>query len=132
MKQLNLVIAAFGLAAAAASAQPPGPPPGGRFDIDSLGVLLDLDAYQKGEVDRVLTEQREAMRAEREAMRAEREQRAAANERPSRDEMRSRRDANREELFGKLRNTLTEQQITKLKVLMDSQPGGRGPRGGPL
>jgi hypothetical protein len=70
----------------------------------------------------------------REALRAEREQRAASasDERPSREDLRARRDANREELFGKLRNTLTEQQITKLKVLMDSQPGGRGPRGGPL
>ena len=131
MKHLTLVLAVFGLAAAA-SAQPPGPAPGGRFDIDNLGVLLDLDAYQKGEVDRVLTEQREAVRAEREALRAEREQRAAAEDRPSRDELRTRRDANREELFGKLRNTLTEQQLTKLKILMDSQQGGRGPRGGPL
>ena len=125
MKRLNLIIAVFGLAAGAALAQPPGPPPGGRFDIDDLAILLDLDAYQKGEVDRILTEQREAMRAER-------EQRAAADDRPSREEMRSRRDANQEELFGKLRNTLTEQQIAKLKILLDSPQGGRGPRGGPL
>ncbi len=70
------------------------------------------------------------MRAEREALRAEREQRAADDDRPSREDMRAKRDANREELFGKLRNTLTEQQIAKLKILMDAPQGGRGPRGG--
>ncbi|RPI58132.1 MAG: hypothetical protein EHM50_11075 [Lysobacterales bacterium] len=130
MKRLNLVLAVFGLAAGAASAQPFGPPPEGRFDIDDLAILLDLDAYQKGELDRVLTEQREALRAERD--RAPREQSAASDERRSREDMRSRRDANREELLGKLRNTLTEQQITKLRILTDSAPGGRGPRDGPL
>jgi len=131
MKRLNLIIAALGLAAAAASAQPPGPPPGGRFDLDDLAILLDLDAYQKGEVGRVLEEQRTAMLAEREAQRAARESDSAAtDERPQRDDMRARREANREELFGKLQNILTEQQMTKLKILMEPTRGGRGPRGG--
>ena len=130
MKRLNLFIAALGLAAAAASAQPPGPPPGGRFDLDNLAILLDLAAYQKGEVGRVLEEQRAAMLAEREAQRAARESDGAATgERPPGDELRARRDANRDELFGKLQNVLTEQQMTKLKILMAPQ-GGRGPRGG--
>ena len=132
MKRLNLIIAALGLAAAAASAQPPGPPPGGRFDLDDLAILLDLDAYQKGEVGRVLTEQREAMLAEREAQRAAREQSATTDERPSPDEQRARRDGNRDEVLGKLQNILTEQQMTKLKILMQPPQGGRGPgpRGG--
>jgi len=134
MKRLNLIIAALGLAAAAASAQPPGPPPGGRFDLDDLAILLDLDAYQKGEVGRVLTEQREAMLAEREAQRAAREQSdsATTDERPPPDEQRARRDGNRDEVLGKLQNILTEQQMTKLKILMQPPQGGRGPgpRGG--
>ena len=131
MKPLRLLIAALGLAAAAASAQPPGPPLGGRFDLDNLAILLDLDAYQKGEVGRVLEEQRQAMLAEREAQRAARDSASAATEqRPSPDEMRARRDANRDELFGKLQNILTEQQMTKLKILMQPSQAGRGPRGG--
>ena len=139
MKRLNLAIAAFGLAAGAAFAQPPGPPPGGPIDFDNLAILLDLDAYQKGEVERVLTEQREALRAAREEHRAAREAERAAgqenagqDERPSRDGMRALREQNREELLGKLQNTLTELQLTKLKILMDSPPVGRGLRGGPI
>jgi len=132
MKRLNLVIAALGLAAAAAHAQPPGPPPGGRFDLDEIAILLDLDAYQTGEVGRVLTEQREAMRAERDAIRAEREQSdtSANGERLPPEEMRARRDANRDEVFSKLKNVLSEQQMTKLKILLQTPGGGRGPRGG--
>ena len=134
MKHLNLFIAALGLAAGAANAQPPGAPLGGRFDLDNLAILLDLDAYQKNEVGRVLSEQAEAMRAEREAQRAAREANdgAATGERPSRDELQARRDERRDAVFGKLQNILSELQMTKLKILMQTPPGGRGPRGGPL
>jgi hypothetical protein len=132
MKRLNIVLAALGLAAGAANAQPPGPPPGGRFDLDNIAVLLDLDAYQKGEVDRVLTEQREAQRAARETQRAARDANAADGERPSREDMLARREQGRAELFGKLQNVLTEQQLAKLKILMEPPQGGRGPRGGPF
>ena len=125
MNRLTPIIAVLGLAAGAASAQPPGQPPGGRFDFDDLAILLDLDAYQKGEVERVFTEQREAQRAAR-------EQRAAAEEaeRPSREEMLALREQRREELFSKLQNTLTEQQLTKLKILLEAPQGGHGRRGG--
>jgi hypothetical protein len=132
MKRLNLLVTVLGLAAGAAGAQPPGPPPGGRFDLDNLAILLDLDAYQKGEVDRVLTEQREAMRAERDAQRAAREANdsAATDTRPPPEELRARANANRDQVFSKLQNVLSEQQMTKLKVLMQPpQGGGRGPRG---
>ena len=133
MKGLNLLIAALGLAAGAANAQPPGPPPGGRFDLDEIAILLDLDAYQKGEVGRVLDEQRQAMQAEREAQRAAREQSQSttSGQPPPRDEMRARQDENRDQVFSKLQNILSEQQMTKLKILMQPpQGGGRGPRGG--
>jgi hypothetical protein len=93
--------------------------------MDDLAILLDLDAYQKGEVERVLAEQRTAMRAAR-------EERADAEARPSRDEMHARREANREELFTKLQSALTEQQLTKLRILLEPPHRGRGPRGGSL
>ena len=132
MKRLNLLITVLGLAAGAANAQPPGPPPGGRFDLDNLAILLDLDAYQKNEVGRVLDEQRQAMQAEREAQRAAREQqRDSGTAPPPRDELRARQDENRDQVFSKLQNILSEQQMTKLKILMQPpQGGGRGPRGG--
>ena len=131
MKRLNFLITVLGLAAGAANAQPPGPPPGGRFDLDNLAILLDLDAYQKNEVGRVLDEQREAMLAQREAQRAAREQSESAtpSQPPPRAELRARQEENRDQVFGKLQNILTEQQMTKLKILMQPQ-GGRGPRGG--
>jgi len=100
--------------------------------LHDLAILLDLDAYQKNEVGRVLTEQRDAMLAEREAQRAAREQSDAASteERPPRDEMRARREQTREAVFGKLQNILSEQQMTKLKILLEQPQGGRGPGGG--
>ena len=132
MKHLNALITVLGLAAGAANAQPPGPPPGGRFDLDNLAILLDLDAYQKNEVGRVLDEQRQAMQAQREAQRAAREQNqsSTSGQPPPRDEMRARQEENRDQVFSKLQNILSEQQMTKLKILMQPQ-GGRGGRFGP-
>ena len=124
MNTFQRLVAVFGLAAGAAVAQPPGGPAGGAFDIERLAVLLDLDAYQKGEVERVLREQREARLAAR-------EEAIASGERPSRDDLRARREQNRAAMFGQLRNVLTEQQIVKLELLMEPPQGGRGPRGGP-
>jgi len=131
MKGLNLLITVLGLAAGAANAQPPGPPPGGRFDLDDLAILLDLDPYQTGEVGRVLEEQRQAMLAEREAQRAAREQSRSTTQSqpPPRDEFRARQEENRDQVFTKLQNVLSEKQMTKLKILMQPPQGGRGPRG---
>jgi hypothetical protein len=124
MTPITRLVAAFGLAAGIAVAQPPGPPPGGAFDIERLAVLLDLDAYQKGEVERVLQAQREARRAQREA-------RAASEERPSPEALHAEREQSREELFAQLQNTLTDLQMTKLKLLMEPPQGPRGLRGTP-
>jgi hypothetical protein len=124
MNRFTPFFAVFGLAAGSAAAQPPlGPPPGGAFDIERLTVLLDLDAYQKGEVERVLAEQREARLAAREG-------RAAGGDSPAPEELRASREQAREEMLGKLGRTLSEQQITKLKLLMDAKRGPRG-QGGP-
>jgi hypothetical protein len=123
MNGIKYLIVVFGLAAGAASAQPPGPPPGGPGGpggIERLAVLLDLDAYQKGEVERVLKEQREAMIAAR--------PQRDSGERPSFEEMRTRREALEQETLTKLQSVLTEQQITKFKLLAEG-PGRNGPRG---
>jgi hypothetical protein len=136
MNQLKYLVAVLGMAAAAVSAQPPGPqggPPhggpgpgfGGPPDIERIAILLDLDPYQKGEVQRVLTEQREAMKAER-------QQHATSGERPTFEEMRARRQQNEDGVLGKLKNILSDTQITKFKVLMEPPArGGPGPHGGP-
>jgi hypothetical protein len=136
MSQVKILVAVLGMAAVAASAQPPGPPGGpphggpgfgGPPDIERIAILLDLDPYQKGEVQRVLTTQREAMKAER-------QQHAASGDRqrPSFEEMQARRQQNEDAVVGQLKNVLSDTQITKLKVLMEPPVrGGRGPHGGP-
>ena len=74
------------------------------------------------------------MQADREAQRAAREQQrdsGTAPHPPPRDEMRARQEENRDQVFSKLQNILSEQQMTKLKILLQPpQGGGRGPRGG--
>lgn len=120
MNRLGYLVAVLGLAAASVSAQPSGPPPGGpRFDIERLTILLDLDAYQKGEVERLLTEQREQSRAARAAV-------AESGQRPSFEEMQARREQSQTELVTKLESVLTAPQITKFKVLMERPEGNRG------
>ena len=130
-----ILVAVLGMAAVAASAQPPpgapaGPPHGGPGfggppDIDRLAILLDLDPYQKNQVQAVLTAQRDAMKAER-------QQQRASGQRLSFEQMRAKRQANEDAIVGQLTNVLSDTQITKLKVLMEPPArGGRGPRGGP-
>jgi hypothetical protein len=131
MQPIKILIATFGLTAAAAFAQPPdgGPGFGGRggppgANIERLTVLLDLDPYQKQEVERVLTEQRTAQQAERKAH-------EATGERPPFAEVQAHRAQVRDETVAKLQNVLSEQQITKLKLLMEPPAGGPGGRRGP-
>jgi hypothetical protein len=103
---------------------PHGPhgPPG--LDIDRLAVLLDLDPYQKGQVQQALTDQRNAMRAERQADKA-------AGTRPSFQDMQARRAQAEQDLIGRLGTVLSDAQITKLKVLLEPPRGGfAGPPGG--
>jgi hypothetical protein len=99
--------------------RPGGPPPG--LDIDKLEILLDLDAYQKSEVQKVLDSQRDAMRAKREQLRS-------SGTRPSFDEMQKERDAAQKETHTKLSKVLSEQQLKKFDVLAE-RPAMRGPRG---
>ena len=122
MNRFTPFVAVLGLATGLAVAQPPGGPPGGAFDIERLAILLDLDAYQKGEVERVFQEQRDARIAAR-------GQREASGERPTREEVFAQREQARADLLGKLQNVLTEQQLTKLELLMEPPRGPRGRRG---
>lgn len=103
--------------ATSATAQPPSGPPGPPMDVERLAVLLDLDAYQKQEVGRILDEQRQARVAQREAF-------DASGERPSFEEMEARREQMQQQLLSELQTVLTEQQIEKFKVLME-RPQGR-------
>lgn len=93
----------------------PGP------DMDRLALLLDLDSYQKTEVEKILKEQHEQMRAEFEAARA------AGTARPSRDEMKAKFEQVKTELNTKLSAVLDETQLKKFEALHERGPGpGRG------
>jgi Spy/CpxP family protein refolding chaperone len=93
----------------------PGP------DMDRLALLLDLNAYQKTEVEKILKEQHEQMRAEFESARA------SGAARPSRDEMKAKREQAKTELNTKLSAVLDETQLKKFDALRERGPGpGRG------
>ena len=115
--RLLATCALLALSAAALAESPHGPPPG-RFDIDQLEVLLDLDAYQKAEVQRILDSQREAMQAKREQLRE-------SKTRPSFEEMQKEREAARTATRTKLEKLLSEQQLKKFDVLT-AAPQRRG------
>jgi Spy/CpxP family protein refolding chaperone len=139
---LCLAALGYGVQAQTTTDQPSAPPGNGRhgphrppgFDIDRLAVLLDLDPYQKDQVQQALTDQRNAMRAERQNDKA-------AGTRPSFQEMQARRAQAEQDLIGKLSTVLSDTQITKLKILLepphrgfDGSPGGTsgtGPSNGP-
>jgi hypothetical protein len=112
----GLLLAMSGIALA--DRGPPGPPPG--FDIDKLEILLDLDAYQKSEVQKILDAQRETMRAKREQLRA-------SDTRPSFEAMQKERESAQAATRSQLSKILSEQQLKKFDVL-NERPQMRGPR----
>ena len=118
MKTVAYVIAFLAVLSGVAMAQPSEQ----LNRMDRMGILLDLDDYQKTEVQRILQEQRESMRAAREAMRD-------SGERPSREERVARRQQAREAVMTQMQSVLTPEQITKFEVLRDMNRG-RGRRGG--
>ncbi|MBL8268286.1 hypothetical protein [Steroidobacter sp.] len=115
---LALAWLASGVAFAADKpATPPGP------NMDRMALLLDLDAYQKTEVEKILKAQHEQIRTEREAARA------SGAERPSREEMEAKRTQYRQDLQTKLSGVLNETQLKKFEALHERGPGpgpGRG------
>jgi Spy/CpxP family protein refolding chaperone len=110
------------LASGLALAQPGGHGHGPGLNIDKLEVLLDLDAYQKQEVQKIFEEQREAMRAKRAQLRE-------SKTRPSFEQMQAERQADRQAVRAKLEKVLNEEQLKKLDVLTE-RPEGQGPRHG--
>jgi len=94
-------------------AQRPGPP---MFDIDKLAILLELDAYQQTEVERIFAERRESMMALRDA----------GGERPTREEMRAAREAARTETLTQLGAVLSVEQLEKFEALTELVAAGRG------
>ena len=114
-KIMLLTIAGVPLAAAA---QRPGPP---MPDVEKLAILLELDAYQQTEVERIFATQRESMQALRQS----------AEERPSREEMRATREAARAQTRAELESVLSAEQIEKFEVLMEFAAQARGRGRGP-
>jgi len=98
----------------------PGP------NMDRMALLLDLDAHQKTEVEKILKEQHEHRRADFDAARA-------SGVRPSRDEMKAKRVQSKQDLQTKLSMVLNETQMKKFEALHERGKGhgrGFGKRGG--
>lgn len=108
---------ASGVAFAAADTAPNAPHHGMRGpDMDRMALLLDLDAYQKTEVEKILKEHQEQRRAAFEAAKA-------SGTRPSREEMKTLREQSKQELNTKLSGVLNETQMKKLEALRERGPG---------
>lgn len=109
---------AFAADTTTATTPPAGVAPG--MDIDNLALLLDLNSYQKTEVEKILKERQEQMRSEFESARA-------SGTRPSRDEMKAKFEQSKQELQTKLSAVLDETQLKKFEALQERGPGpGRG------
>jgi hypothetical protein len=122
MKTKVTLLALAWLTSGVALAQAPATPADGpdAERMDRMALLLDLDAYQKTEMEKVLKEHHTKMRAEHEAARA------SGAARPSREEMQARREASKQELQTKLSGILNETQLKKFEALRE----GHGPRFG--
>lgn len=117
---LALAWLASGVAFAADTTTATTPPPARVApgpNMDRMALLLDLDAYQKTEVEKILKEQHEQMRTEFDAARA-------SGTRPSRDEMKAKREQSKQELHTKLSAVLNETQLKKFDALHER---GHGP-----
>jgi hypothetical protein len=122
MKSVAYVIALSTIVTGLAMAQPPDGSE--RMDrMDRMAILLDLNEFQKTEVQRILQAQRETARVSREAMRE-------AGERPSREERMAHRQRAREVVLTQLQSVLTQDQLTKFEVLAADERRGRGRRDG--
>jgi len=123
MRTTVSTLTALCLIAGIASAEPPDAPAQGRRPpIERLATDLQLDDYQKGEVEKILESQHAKMQAAR-------EQAETSGERPSREEMRKRHEQMKQETLEQLRPILTEEQLQKFQTRMKDRR--RGPRGLP-
>ena len=116
--QVTTLLALAWLTSSVALAQTPttAAPPDATERMDRMALLLDLDAYQKTEVEKILKEHHEKMRSEMEAARA-------SGTRPTREEMQAKREQSQQELKTRLSGVLNETQLKKFDALHE----GRGP-----
>ncbi len=122
MKTKVTLLALAWLASGVALAQAPAAPPSDTDRMDRMALLLDLDDSQKVQVEQVLKEQHEQMRAAREAARA-------SGERPSRDQMKAQHEQSQQELHTKLSGILNETQLKKFDALREGRGHGPGRHG---
>ncbi|HEY0684089.1 MAG TPA: hypothetical protein VGD45_17285 [Steroidobacter sp.] len=92
-------------------------------DMDRMALLLDLNDYQKTEVEKILKEHHEQMRASFDAARA-------SGTRPTRDEMKAQREQSKQELNTKLSGVLTPEQLKKFEALREGGPRRHFGKGG--
>lgn len=79
-------------------------------DIDRLAIVLEMDDYQKQEVERIFTEHRETAKVKREEFRA-------TGERPDRETIEAHHEEMRASLRAELETVLTAEQLEKLDAL---------------
>jgi hypothetical protein len=96
----------------------------GTERMDRMALLLDLDAYQKTEMEKVLKAHHEKMRSEIEAARA------SGTARPSREEMQAKREQSKQELRTQLSGILNETRLKKFDALHEGRGFGPGRFGG--
>ena len=116
MKSRVALIAAALLASAVALA---GPHEGQHGpDMDRMAVLLDLNDSQKAEVQKVLCEQHDKLKAVH-------EQQHAAGTKPTREERQKFHEELKQDTVTKLQGVLSADQMKKFEVLMDHPRGHR-------
>jgi Spy/CpxP family protein refolding chaperone len=120
MKSRVALIAATLLASAVALAQAHDGAKGHKGpDMDRMAVLLDLNDTQKAEVQKILDEQHDKLKAAH-------DQAHAAGTRPTRDERAKFHDEMKQDTVTKLQGVLSADQIKKFEVLMDHAREHRG------
>jgi protein CpxP len=115
MKSRVALIAAAMLVSALALAHggPRGP------DMDRMAILLDLNDSQKAEVQKILDEQHDKLKAVH-------EQQRAAGTRPTREERAKFHDEMKQDLTTRLQAVLSAEQMKKFEALRDHQRRHRG------
>jgi protein CpxP len=116
MKSRVALIAAALLASAVALA---GPHEGQHGpDMDRMAVLLDLNDSQKAEVQKIMSEQHDKLKAAH-------DQAHASGTKPTREERQKFHEEMKQEMTTKLQGVLTPEQMKKFDALMD-HPRGAG------
>lgn len=110
MKTRVALIAAAMLASAVALAHPHGRHTG--QDMERMAVLLDLNDAQKAEVQKVLDEQHEKLRAVH-------EERRSAGTSPTREDRVKFHEQLKQDTLAKLQSVLSPEQLKKFEVLID-------------